>query len=336
MAPLPTTFTLEEKRMSDFWDGKRVVVTGGAGMVGSQLTAQLLMAGAEVTVLDDFSRGQTRHPSAQYVVGDAGREGTCRDVFKSIFAVFNLAAAVAGVEFNQRHQSYMFESNLRLLQTPLKIAAEYGVERFLQTSSVCIYSPQQNHPCREEFGFSGNPTVANEGYSLAKRMGEKLAEWYAEETGIGAVIVRPSNIYGPRDYFDERAHVIPAFIRKCLNDDEIVVNGSGNEEREFIFTTDVARGMMAAVEHGKPGAAYNLGTQGATCTTIRNLLVLIQNLTNSIDKPVRWTSAFDGGDSKRWSDCRRANEELDWHHEVTLDDGLKQLVDWYVREGRDG
>lgn len=320
--------------MSEFYNGKQVIVAGGAGMVGTALVELLMGAGAAVTVLDNFSRGKTRLPGAKYVYADVGNEGTCRDYIKGADVVFNLAAEVAGVEFNQRHHSFMFERNMRVLTTPLRIAAEYGVGRFLQTSSVCIYPDGRNCPSVEEAGFAGPPTPANEGYSYAKRMGEQLATWYADEGKLHTVIVRPSNIYGPRDYFDARAHVIPALIRKALDDDQIVVNGGGTEEREFIYVTDIARGMMAAVERGQPGRPYNLGTNGNTCLSIRDLVTLIQIATGTTDKEVVWKRLFDGGDDRRYSDASRANDELEWYHEVGMRDGLERVVKWYLEAGR--
>ena len=319
--------------MTEFYTGKRIVVTGGAGMVGSTLVRLLLGAGASVTVLDNFSRGKTKVPGAVYHYADVGDEGACRDHLKGAEGVFNLAAEVAGVEFNQRNHSFMFERNMRVLTTPLRIAAEYGVGRFLQTSSVCIYPIGQNNPSREDNAFVGPPTPANEGYSYAKRLGEQLATWYADEGKLHTVIVRPSNIFGPRDYFDSRAHVIPALIRKALESDEIVVNGAGVERREFIYVTDIARGMLAALEHGQPGRAYNLGTNGDTCVSIRDLMALIQSLTATEDKPVRGKQLFDGGDDQRYSDASRANVELGWRHEVGLRDGLKAVVAWYLEVG---
>lgn len=316
------------------WNGKRVVVTGGAGMIGGELVRLLLDAGASVVVLDNFSRGNRRIDGAEYAYGDAGNEGVCRDVLKGADAVFNLAAEVAGVEFNQSHQFWMFWRNIRVLMMPLRIAAEYGVKRFLQTSSVCIYAPEYNHPCREENGLIGVPTKENRGYSLAKRMGEYMAKWCAEE-GLHTVIVRPSNVYGPYDYFDERAHVIPALIRKTVEDEEIIVNGSGKERREFIYSTDVAHGMMAALARGRPGQVYNLGTDGHTCVSIKELAEMIRRIVG-VDKPIVFKRMFSGGDEARWSDCTKAYEELGWRASIGLEEGLRRVVRWYLAQGREG
>jgi nucleoside-diphosphate-sugar epimerase len=316
-----------------YWQGKKTVVTGGAGMVGLQLVNLLIDAGADVVVLDNFSRGKNKLLGAMYLYGDAGNEGACCDAFKDAEVVFNLAAVVAGVDFNQSHHAHMFEHNLRLQSMPLRIAAEYGVEKFLQTSSVCVYPPEYNNPAIEDNGLLGEPIQANIGYSFSKRMGEYLAGWYAGSTDMETVVVRPSNCYGLHDYFDEKAHVIPALIKKCLADDEIVVNGTGMEKREFIYSTDLAKGMMAVMEAGHSGEAYNLGTNGETCITIGELLNKIQYYTNTDSKPVKWTDLFDGGDNIRRSDCTKAELELGWKYETDMDDGLQNVIEWYMQEG---
>jgi nucleoside-diphosphate-sugar epimerase len=308
----------------EFWAGKTVIVTGGAGFVGSHLVELLLDAGATVRVFDDFSRGGNRVAGATNLKVDVGDADTAI-LYRGADAVFNLAAAVAGVIYNQKNHLEMFERNARLLSAPLVAAQKAGVKHFLQVSSVCVYSPENLTPCREEGGLEGEPTVANEGYSLAKRMGERAALW---STIPHMVIVRPSNIYGPRDYFDERAHVVPALIRKALTTDTINVNGTGDEYREFLFVQDAAKGMMHALEHGEHGEAYNLGTHGDTCVPTRILVKMIQQATGTEGKPVLFTTEHDAGDSKRYSDCSKLHA-LGWKHEVGLEEGIGKTVDWY-------
>lgn len=311
-----------------FWTEKKVIVTGGAGLVGSYLVELLLSAGATVAVFDDFSRGMNRIKGAHYFRVDAGNpESTA--IYKGFDAVFNLAAHVAGVIYNQHNHLEMFERNIRLLTAPLLAAQQAGVPHFLQASSVCVYAPENLTPCREDKGQEGQPTAANEGYSLAKRLGEQAAKW----SQIPHVVtVRPSNIYGPRDYFDERAHVIPALIKKALASDTINVNGTGNEYREFLYVEDAARGMMHALEHGAHGEAYNLGTHGDTCVPVRVLVKMIQQTTETEGKPVLFSTEHDAGDSKRYSDCTKMHD-LGWKHQVGLEEGLEKTVESFAYAG---
>lgn len=312
-----------------FWTDKKVIVTGGAGFVGSHLVELLLEAEAHVVVLDDFSRGSTRIQGASYFRADAGSERS-QVFYQGAFAVFNLAAQVAGVIYNQKNHLEMFERNMRLLSAPMLAAERAGVGHFLQVSSVCVYSSEHLTPCEESRGRDGQPTVANEGYSWAKRMGERVALWSKVPH---VVTVRPSNIYGPRDYFDERAHVIPALIKKATGNEQIIVNGTGNEYREFLFVEDAARGMMHALEHGAHGEAYNLGTHGDTCVPMRILTKMIQQATDTEQKPVVFSAEHDAGDAKRYSDCSKIHA-LGWKHRAGLEEGLGKTIEWFNREGQ--
>ena len=308
--------------MSNFYDGLRVVVTGGAGMVGSALVQMLVERGANVLVQDDFSHGRTYIKGAQYVTSDAGNETACMAALKGADCLFNLAAYVAGVQFNQRNHALMYERNARLQTMPIMAAAAQRVPHVLQTSSVCVYSPDRNTPAIES-DIGALPHLANEGYAWAKRMGEFVTLWADLPH---AVIVRPSNIYGPRDYFDERAHVIPALIKKAMHDKVINVNGSGQERREFIYVDDVARGMLTALERGN--GVYNIGTHGDTCVSIRQLVSLIQVMTGTANKSVLFSQDYDSGDPARLSDASRLRS-LGWRHRVALEVGLQQTVEWY-------
>lgn len=312
-----------------FWHNQKVVITGGAGFVGSHLVEMLIEAGADVTVLDNFSRGGNVVHGARYQTGlDATNINDCLYAMNGAFAVFNLAALVAGVIYNQSNHAEMYETNMRLQSVPVQAAEQVGVQHFLQVSSVCVYSPDHNHPCLEINGHEGFPTKANEGYSWAKRMGERVASWSRVPH---VVIARPSNVFGPRDYFDERAHVIPALIKKALTQDVIEVNGTGKEQREFAYVTDVASGLMHVLEYGENREAYNIGTHGNTCLSVASLMEQIQHATGMEHKQVRFSSTYDPGDPKRWSECSRIHA-LGWSHDVDMASGLQKTVDWYMEE----
>lgn len=316
-----------------FWKDKNVLCLGGAGFVAHHLIPLLLDAGVQVEILDNFSRGSGYEMIDKRLAkyGDCSDEGTCRDHFKGKDVIFNLAAHVASVIYNQSHHVEMFEKNLFVQSVPLKIATGYEIPYYLATSSVCVYSPDHNAPALEVNGFRGRVTKANEGYSMAKRVGENIAEWYAQEYDLHVVRVRPSNIIGSHDYFDDKAHVVPALIKKCLEDDPVIVNGTGYEEREFIYVTDVARGMMAAVEHGKQGEVYNLGTNGDTCVSIRQVVQEIQDALG-VQKDVIYQSNYDPGDAKRWSNARKAHTDLGWSYQITLREGIQETVKWYLEQ----
>ena len=317
--------------MTSFYNGKQVLILGGAGFLASHLEPKLLEAGANAYLADNFSRGRKRDDCINADVSDVPEMRMIISYYKPDI-IFNLAAWVAGVIYNQKNHGEMFTKNLAVQSAPLQVAAELGVERFVQVSSACVYSPEHNHPAIECNGHKGEPVAANIGYSLAKRMGERLAVWAHQELDLHTVIVRPSNLVGERDYFDERAHVVPALIRKCYEQDPIQFYGTGEEVREFLYAGDCADGLMAAGEHGRAGEAYNLGTGGASAVTIRRLFDIILELTlaDISHKKIQIIEQdHDAGDPARWSCERRASEDLGWCAETTLIEMLERTVKWY-------
>lgn len=316
--------------VSNFYKDKKVIVTGGAGFVGSHLVDELLTKGAHVIVIDDHSRGQntneqveTFDASIQYYNGTH-----LKSVFRDAFIVFNLAAMVAGVLYNQSHHAYMFRENVEPLRLAVQIAELCHVPHFLQVSSVCVYGEGYTSPCDDTKLLAEEPAKANAGYAYAKRMGEKFIEWSDLKH---AIIVRPSNIYGPRDYFDlETAHVIPALIRKCIESDEVEVYGTGQEVREFLYVKDAAKGMLHILEYGEHKEAYNLGVNawGGAIVKIEQLVKMIMAILD-VDKPIRFSNEFDSGDNKRWSYANKL-ANLGWQYETDLLEGLEKTIEWYL------
>lgn len=315
--------------MSDFWRDKYVVVIGGCGFVGSHLVDALVLSGASVSVIDDMSRGRYVNPSVPVTRIDAGDPNALSMHLRGADVVFNLAAKVAGVIYNQSHQASMFWENMRLQAAPALAMAKHGqYGRLVQVSSVCVYSERNQAFAVEEKGRDEEPVGANNGYAWSKRMGERVPEW----AGIDHVIVRPTNIYGPHDYFDDKAHVIPALIRKTFEDDVVVLWGNGNQLREFIYVTDVARGMMLAAENGLSGSVYNLSTNSVEAITMIELASKIQEL-SGVDKPIALTPENDGGDRYRRVSGENARIKLGFEYSVDLDDGLAKTIDWWRKNG---
>jgi nucleoside-diphosphate-sugar epimerase len=184
-------------------------------MIGHQLVKLLCEEDAQVTVLDDFSRG--RRENLEGLPCGVVDQDACKTPFDYAGkdAVFNMAAKVTGMHFNRHNHDEMFRHNMLLQTTPLHYAAMAGVPLFLQASTVCVYPHDMQYPVPEEEGHRGDPEPTNAGYGWAKRMGERYAQWMAEKHPIKVGITRFANCYGPSDYFDhETSHVIPALIRK--------------------------------------------------------------------------------------------------------------------------
>ena len=318
--------------------GMRVAVTGGAGFVGVQLVQKLLDYGAVVYVLDNLSHGKNiiKHENVSYLTVDVSSPDGCEWAFKGgsaseppVDIVFNLAASVAGVLHNIGHHHEMFQENILLQTVPVAVADHMGIEVFLQTSSVCAYSPLVNHPSFEDSGLAGEPHPSNAGYAWAKRMGERAVEFSNIKR---AVIVRPSNVFGPLDYYDDKAHVIPALIRKLLNDDVVKVYGGPNTFREFIYSADVADGMIAAALNGRDKRAYNLSAP-ENVVDIGTLLSTIMDVFG-MEKRVEFLAGRGGGEILRWASNKRSEEELGWVSGTTLVHGLMEIRN-SISEGKE-
>ena len=316
--------------MTNFYQDKRVVVTGARGFVGSFLVDMLVEQGANVYGMDNGVRGSNHNSHAHYAdprQADVTRQGNCAAVFRDADVVFNLAAHVGGLYHNIAHQAAQFWGNMQTLAPPALAAARAEVPVYLDVSTVCCYASGLNDPAHELAGHDLEPERGNAGYAWAKRMGERVCDWAFEDASTRYVIVRPTNIFGPRDYFDDTAHVIPALIRKFTDGREVVKVFGGGQKREFLYVEDAARGMMAVAAKGVRGEAYNLGTGGATQVNIRELALLIMEATQ-FRGHIQWVEDAPTGDWSRSTDVGKVHA-LGWDHHVTLEEGLRRTVEWW-------
>jgi GDP-L-fucose synthase len=316
-----------------FWKNRSVLITGGTGFLGSYVVEQLLKKSANVTVLvrNRKNLGHIEH------IKDSVRffEGDCTDLHSSITAcrnqsvVMNLAAKVGGIEYNRTHQASMLYTNLRIAQTMIEAARKAEVERFLVVSSACIYPKDAIVPTPESEGFRGEPEPTNGGYGWAKRMAEKLGIYYAQEYGMKVGIVRPYNAYGPRDHFDpQTSHVIPALIRRIVKgEDPLVVWGSGNQTRAFLYAEDLAYGLIEAIEkHPKPDP-LNLGTNEEV--SIKTLVDVLCTVIGKYPK-ILFDTSYPDGSQRRNSDNTKAKKYINYSARTPLKDGLQKTVQWYM------
>ncbi|OIO39250.1 MAG: hypothetical protein AUJ72_01090 [Candidatus Omnitrophica bacterium CG1_02_46_14] len=318
-----------------FWHGKRVLVTGGAGFIGSYLTELLVETGAEVTVADNLVRGDKSR--IQNVLGkikllkvDLSELKACEKATLRQEVVMNLAAKVTGIEYNRFNMADMFESNMKLQMNVLHAAAKNKVKRFLQVSTACIYPHDAKVPTPESEGERGSPEPTNEGYGLAKLMGEKLAKYYTREKGIEVLIGRPFNAYGPRDHFDEAtSHVIPAIMKRILDgDDPVVIWGTGNQSRVFVHAKDIARGMMLIAEKAPAATPINIGHDREV--TIKELFKVICQILGKYPKPQFDTSKPDGY-PRRAADVTLLKKITDFTPSISLEEGILEMADWFKR-----
>lgn len=321
-----------------FWDGRRALVTGGAGFIGSHVVEKLVARGAKVTVLDNFSNGREANLAAvrdrvRILRGDGTHLPDAVAACKGQQVVMNLAARVGGIEYNRTHQGTMLRDNLLLGTVVLEAARLEGVERFLAVSSACVYPRDCAVPTPESEGFRGEPEPTNGGYGWAKRMAETAARYSAEEFGMQVGIVRPYNAYGPRDHFEpETSHVIPALIRRVFSgENPVTVWGSGRQTRAFLYVEDLAEGMLLAIERYPVPDPVNLGTDEEV--SIADLIRLILDASGMRAELVFDTTKPDGS-PRRQSDNHKAEESLGFKATTRLAEGLAQTIEWYRAHAR--
>jgi GDP-L-fucose synthase len=321
----------------EFFRGRIVAITGGTGFIGSHVVEQLLRLGAKPIVLSRTNNIKfLRNCQSEIEIRECDLEsnGSTFKTLEGASAVLNLAAKVAGLEYNQKHSASIFHQNMQIFLNVIKAAQLQRVERFLVTSSACVYPRECKIPTPEEEGFFSEPEPTNSGYGWAKRMQEYLGAQYAREFGLSVSIARPYNAYGPRDNFDtSSSHVIPALIRKAFETTDGFLNvwGDGSHSRSFLYVDDFARGLLEVAARYPMADPVNLGTPEET--TIRDLATHIANIVSEIRglaiRP-RFEPTGLTGQPRRCCDVSKAVRVLGFRPKIGLIEGLKRTVEWFA------
>jgi GDP-D-mannose 3',5'-epimerase len=323
------------------WSGRRVLITGGAGHIGSALTERLVHEGAQVRVVDNLWRG-----SKEYLLDDDGKPiidfdehfmdldlreaANCDIAMRNIDTVFHLADVVAGITFVFDNQPFVYRSNTMINSNIFQSAARSQLERLVYVGAACAYPHEKqndpNHPLfKESDMYPANPESA---YGWSKLMGEYECDLYTKSKQINAAILRLHNVYGPHsDLSPERSQVIPATIRKAIRypNERFVIWGNGNQNRSFVYVSDVVEALMLAAEKGLCRGPIQIGTdKKTTIEEIADIVISIsgKKITKEHDltKPV--------GDMGRAADCTVANNILGWKPKVSMEDGLTRTYQW--------
>lgn len=307
-----------------FYKGKKVLVTGGTGLIGRPLVDMLKEAEAEVTVvsLDDPSRAPV---GVKFIQADLRSFEECLRICKGTEIVFQLAGVKGSPAMTAQRPASFFVPTTMFSINMMEAARRAEVERYLFTSSVGVYAPAEVF--YEDDVWKTFPSPHDRFAGWAKRMGELQAEAYKIEYGWDKIsIVRPANVYGPYDNFDQKnAMVIPSLIRRLMEgENPLIVWGDGAQIRDFIHAKDVACGMMIMVEKGI-NEPVNLGS--GTGITIRELVdVLVGEMPQSIE--VIWDVSKPSGDAKRLMDMTRANSH-GFFPEISIQKGIQNTIEWY-------
>ncbi len=315
-----------------FWVGKRVVVTGGAGFIGSHLVEELIRVGAQARVADSFTTGSLDNLQGvanQIEISrvDLSDFDDCIKACSNADIIMNLAAKVAGVAYNSLHSSEMFSMNVRIGMNMLEAARASNVDRFLCVSSACVYSREAKVPTPEEQGFFKEPEPSNLGYGWAKRVLEVQARLYAEQYGMKIAIVRPFNTYGPRDHFaSNNNHVIPSLLTRVLaEEDPLTVWGNGKQTRSFVYVADMVRGLMLATEKYAEADPLNLGSSEEI--SIEGLSRMIVDLARPGTR-IKFDESKPQGQPRRCPDVSKAKAKLGFESSAGIKTGLRQTLEW--------
>jgi len=309
-------------RLMSFWQNKRILVTGGAGFLGSHLVEKLRKRGCQ-KIFVPRSKGYN-------LVEMEAVKRVYRDSKPDI--VIHLAARVAGIGGNQANPGRFFYDNLMMGAQMMEQGRQFGVEKFIALGTVCAYPKFTPVPFKEENLWDGYPEETNASYGLAKKMLLVQSQAYRQQYGFNSIFLLLVNLYGPRDNFDpQSSHVIPALIKKCFDaignkEDEIMVWGDGTPTREFLYVEDAAEAILLASERYNKSKPVNIGAGFEI--SIKDVVRLIARLSGFQGRIV-WDKTMPNGQPRRRLDTAKAEKEFGFKARTSFQEGLKKTIEWY-------
>jgi GDP-L-fucose synthase len=327
----PSTFDLQPE--SSFWSDKTVVVTGGAGFLGSFVVEKLQARGAKEIIVPRVEEYDLASLDAiQRLFADIQSDLQPSTFNFSTVTVIHLAALAGGIGANRARPADFFYQNLMMGVQLMHEAWRRGVGKFVSIGTICAYPKFTPLPFKEENLWDGYPEETNAPYGLAKKMLLVQAQAYRDQYGFNAIYLLPVNLYGPRDNFDlETSHVIPALIRKCLEAQargaaRVEVWGDGSPTREFLYVEDAAEGILLAAERYNGREPVNLGSGNEI--SIKDLVELIARLTGFRGE-LAWDTSKPNGQPRRALDTSRAWDYFGFRARVPFEEGLRRTIEWY-------
>lgn len=311
------------RQTADYWNGSSVMVTGGAGFLGSHLVEELERRADDVDVFvprsDTYDLRET-----------AGIRKALRESDPDV--VLHLAATVGGIGANRENPGRYFYENAVMGIELIEQARKHGVEKFTVLGTICSYPKHTPIPFQEEDLYEGYPEETNAPYGIAKKVLLTQSRAYRQQYDFDSIYLMPANLYGPRDDFDlETAHVIPAIVRKCVEareegDNSITAWGTGEPTREFLYVKDAADGILTATERYDESEPVNLGS--GMEISIRVLIETIADLTG-FEGDVEWDTSKPDGQPRRTLDTSRARKRFNWEATTEFEEGLRETIEWY-------
>ncbi len=310
----------------NFWDDKRVIVTGGAGFLGSYVVEKLKARGCRNIFI----------PRAEEY--DLTKEQNVLRLYQGFSAdiVIHLAAVVGGIGANRENPGKYFYDNLVMGAMLMEYARQFEVDKFVAIGTICSYPKYTPVPFKEENLWDGYPEETNAPYGLAKKMLLVQSQAYRKQYGFNSIFLLPLNLYGPRDNFvPANSHVIPALIKKFvgaveIGENEVVCWGTGKPTRGFLYVGDAAEGIILAAERYNKSEPVNLGSDLEI--SIKDLAKLIAGLTG-FQGEIIWDITKPDGQPRRRLDINKAEKEFGFRASMDFLKGLKMTIEWY-RENR--
>ena len=310
-----------------YWKDKLVIVTGGAGFLGSFVVQKLKERGAAQIFVPRIEQyNLVNLEDIRRMFSDVITSSSLKPI------VIHLAALAGGIGANRSRPAEFFYINLMMGIQLMHEAWLRKVDKFVAIGTICAYPKYTPLPFREENLWDGYPEETNAPYGLAKKMLLVQAQAYREQYGFNAIYLLPVNLYGPGDNFDlETSHVIPALIRKCIEaqarrDSEVVLWGDGTPTREFLYVEDAAEAILLATAHYNGSEPVNLGS--GMEISIRDLAEKIARLTGFTGKFV-WDTSKPNGQPRRALDISRAEQYFGFRAKMSFEEGLRRTIEWY-------
>jgi nucleoside-diphosphate-sugar epimerase len=319
-------------------DDKTILVTGGAGFIGSHLVDALVSRGLKVRVVDDLSRGSLDNlqqclDKIDFIQGDIADMKIAEDALKGCDYCFHLAAVVGGVSFMNSNPDQIFKSmliNYNMFEADRKM----DLSNLLYVSSACTYPVNlqltESQPSLKEEDVLKCGAMPDSDYGWVKLVGEIQSQAYVRSYGMPIVIVRPFNPYGPRECFNpDHSHVIPALIKRAVQkEDPFKVWGDGLQIRTFTYVTDLVEGLILAMEKALPGDPINISDENYV--TIHELVALVLKVTQHSPTVLYDVTKPEGVKSRR-CDMSKAYDVLGWFPKICLEEGLRNTLEWYLK-----
>lgn len=309
-----------------FWSGKKILVTGGAGFLGSFVVDKLVNERG----VDPNDIVVPRSRNIDLRIWE-----NCSRIVRDIDVIIHVAGRGGGIGYNREFPGSLFYDNISMNSHLMEAARRGNVEKFVGIGTVCSYPKFTPVPFKEAELWNGYPEETNASYGLSKKMMLVQSQAYRQQYDFNSIHLLMVNLYGPRDNFDlQDSHVIPALIRKFIeakdsDADEIVVWGTGNASREFLYVEDAAEAILLAAEKYNKSDPVNIGAGFEI--SIKDLVTLIGRLLE-FKGNIIWDKTKPDGQPRRGLDTSKAFDEFGFKAKTSFEEGLKDTIHWYVEK----